>query len=504
MKVSFAKPGSAAPGALAVGVARGLELTPSAQRADRKTKGALSRAIAASRFRGEIGQMLSLVAPRGVGSRSILVAGLGKELAFDALAAEKVAGALAAQVAATGESDLAIAIEPPKGATIATVKLAAHLANAVCLRAYRFDKYRTAEKAESKPRLARVTVHSADPAAARAGYAPLAATTDSVLLARDLISEPGNVVHPGSFAAAAKSLTSLGLKVEVLGREKLKKLGLNAMLGVAQGSSHEPQLVALHWHGAGKSGGAPIAFVGKGVTFDTGGISIKPAAGMEEMKYDMAGAAAVFGVMRSLAARKAKVNAVGICAMVENMPGDTAQRPGDVVRTMSGQTIEVIDTDAEGRLVLSDALYFAFSQYKPRAIIDLATLTGSVMVALGREHAGLFANDDKLAEQLLAAGKASGELLWRLPMTEHYDDLIKSDIADWKNDGGRWCDAINGATLLKHFVGRTPWAHLDIAGMAWAKQDLPTVPKGAVGFGIRLLDRLVADCFERRSEALAP
>jgi leucyl aminopeptidase len=496
MKVSFARPGSAAPGALAVGISRGLELTPPAALIDRKTRGALSRAVAAGRFRGEIGQILTVLAPRGVGARSILVAGLGKPAEFNDLAAERVAGALAAKVLAAGESDLAIAIEAPNGAAIDAAELAAHLAVAVCLRAYRFDKYRTAEKPDSKPRLARLAVHTADPAAARAAYAPLASTSDSVLLARDLISEPGNVIYPASFAAAARALTKLGLKVDVLGREKLRKLGLNAMLGVAQGSSHEPQLVALHWQGAGKGGGAPIAFVGKGVTFDTGGISIKPAGGMEEMKYDMSGAAAVFGVMRSLAARKAKVNAVGICAMVENMPGDNAQRPGDVVRTMSGQTIEVIDTDAEGRLVLSDALYFAYSQYKPRAMIDLATLTGSVMVALGAEHGGLFANDDKLADQLLAAGKASGELLWRLPMTEQYDDLIKSDIADWKNDGGRWCDAINGASLLKHFVGNTPWAHLDIAGMAWTKQDRPTVPKGAVGFGIRLLDRLVADCYE--------
>ena len=496
MKVSFAKAGIAAPGALAVGIDRGLEMTPSAAQIDRKTRGALSRAVAAGRFRGEIGQVLPVLAPRGVGARSILVAGLGKPAEFDGLAAERVAGALAAQVLASGETDLAIAIESANGATIDHANLAAHIANAICLRAYRFDRYRTTEKPEIKPRLARLTVHTADPAAARAAYAPLASTANSVLLARDLISEPGNVIYPASFAAAAKALTKLGLKVDVLGREKLQKLGLKAMLGVAQGSSHEPQLVALQWEGAGKRGGAPIAFVGKGVTFDTGGISIKPAGGMEEMKYDMAGAAAVFGVMRSLAARRAKVNAVGICAMVENMPGDNAQRPGDVVRTMSGQTIEVIDTDAEGRLVLSDALYFAYSQYKPLAMIDLATLTGSVMVALGVEHGGLFANDDKLAEQLLAAGKASGELLWRLPMTEHYDDLIKSDIADWKNDGGRWCDAINGASLLKHFVGKTPWAHLDIAGMAWTKQDRPTVPKGAVGFGIRLLDRLVADCYE--------
>jgi leucyl aminopeptidase len=239
-----------------------------------------------------------------------------------------------------------------------------------------------------------------------------------------------------------------------------------------------------------------VAFVGKGLTFDTGGISIKPAAGMEEMKTDMAGAATVLGVLCALAARKARVNAVGVCALAENMPSGTAQRPGDVVKSMSGQTVEVIDTDAEGRLVLSDALWYTQDRFKPRAMIDLATLTGSIMVALGSEYAGLFANDDKLAEQLLAAGVATGERLWRMPLNETYDERIKSDIADMKNDGGRWGDSINAAVMLKRFVGQTAWAHLDIAGVAWATEDRPTAPKGATGFGVRLLDRFVADCCE--------
>jgi leucyl aminopeptidase len=253
--------------------------------------------------------------------------------------------------------------------------------------------------------------------------------------------------------------------------------------------------VVLRWNGAGQAS-VPVAFVGKGLTFDTGGISIKPAAGMEEMKTDMAGAATVFGVLRALAARKARVNAVGVCALAENMPSGTAQRPGDVVTSMSGQTVEVIDTDAEGRLVLSDALWYTQDRFKPRAMIDLATLTGSIMVALGSEYAGLFANDDKLAEQLAAAGAATGERLWRMPLDESYDERIKSDIADMKNDGGRWGDSINGAVMLKRFVGKTPWAHLDIAGVAWATEDRPTAPKGATGFGVQLLDRFVADSCE--------
>jgi leucyl aminopeptidase len=303
------------------------------------------------------------------------------------------------------------------------------------------------------------------------------------------------VVTPQAFAAAARTASELGIKVEVLGARKLRELGLNLMLGVGQGSVHEPQLVVLRWNGADKAS-APVAFVGKGLTFDTGGISIKPAGGMEEMKTDMAGAATVLGVLRSLAARQARVNAVGVCALAENMPSGTAQRPGDVVKSMSGQTVEVIDTDAEGRLVLSDALWYTQDRFKPRAMIDLATLTGSIMVALGSEYAGLFANDDDLAEQLVAAGIATGERLWRMPLHESYDERIKSDIADMKNDGGRWGDSINAAVMLKRFVGKTPWAHLDIAGVAWATEDRPTAPKGATGFGVRLLDRFVADSCE--------
>src|SRR5262245_3781867 len=498
MKVAFAKPGTGAPGAVAVGIYQGLQQTAAARQLDRKTSGALSRALSASRFRGEVGDILAVAAPHGLKSRSVVLVGLGKMTAFDGLAAERVAGALVAYILPSGETDLAIEVDAPKGSKLDDATFAAHLANGVRLRAYRFDKHRATEKPDAKPRLAHLAVHTADPAGARRRYAPLASTTESALLIRDLVSEPGNVIYPVSFAAQAKTLSALGLKVEVLGPARLRKLGLNAMLGVGQGSSNEPQLVVLHWQGAGPRGGAPIAFVGKGVTFDTGGISIKPADRMEEMKYDMAGAGAVLGAMRALAARRARVNAVGVCAMVENMPGENAQRPGDVVRSMSGQTIEVIDTDAEGRLVLSDAFYYAYFRLKPRAIIDLATLTGSVIVALGHEYGGLFAADDKLADKLLAAGAASGEKLLRLPLTDHYTDLIKSDIADWKNDGGRWCDAINGAMLLKQFVGNTPWAHLDIAGMAWTKQDRPTIPKGATGYGVRLLDRLVADSFESK------
>ena len=501
MKVVFAKPALPKDGAFALPVAEGCKLGPTAAALDRRAKGALTRALAASRFAGKLEETLTVLAPRGLACSRVVLVGCGKPEAFDALAAQRVGGALVALLAPSGETAATLAADGLAQAAAPAV-LAANIALGAGLRSYRFDKYRTTEKREERPSLRSLTLLVEDPAAARRAYVPLASTAQAVGTARDLVSEPANVVTPQAFAAAARTASELGIKVEVLGARKLRELGLNLMLGVGQGSAHEPQLVVLRWNGAGKAS-APVAFVGKGLTFDTGGISIKPAGGMEEMKTDMAGAATVLGVLRSLAARQARVNAVGVCALAENMPSGTAQRPGDVVKSMSGQTVEVIDTDAEGRLVLSDALWYTQDRFKPRAMIDLATLTGSIMVALGHEYAGLFANDDKLAEQLLAAGSATGERLWRMPLDESYDERIKSDIADMKNDGGRWGDSINAAVMLKRFVGKTPWAHLDIAGVAWATEDGPTAPKGATGFGVRLLDRFVADSCEEELTTLA-
>jgi len=286
----------------------------------------------------------------------------------------------------------------------------------------------------------------------------------------------------------------------VLDEKQMAKLGMGALLGVAQGSDHAPRLVAMRWDGAPSARNkAPIAFVGKGVTFDTGGISIKPAGGMEDMKWDMAGAGVVTGLMHTLATRKAKVNAVGVIGLVENMPSSKAQRPGDVVKTMSGQTIEVINTDAEGRLVLADALWWCQQVHKPHTIIDLATLTGAIIISLGHHHAGVFTNDDTLAERLSAAGKATGEAVWRMPLGDAYDKQVRSDIADMKNVGGRDAGSITAAQILKRFIkDDVTWAHLDIAGMAWSKSDTPTVPKGGTAFGVRLLNRLVADYYEQK------
>jgi leucyl aminopeptidase len=320
------------------------------------------------------------------------------------------------------------------------------------------------------------------------------AVAQGVFVTRDLVSEPANVLTPAEMANRIQTLSSLGLKIEVFGQEELAALGFGSLLGVSQGSDQPPRMVVMQWQGGGAE--KPVAFIGKGVTFDTGGISIKPAAGMEDMKWDMAGAGAVVGLMAALAGRGAKVNAVGLVGLVENMPGGKAQRPGDVVKSYSGQTIEVLNTDAEGRLVLADVLWYAQEKFEPRFMVDMATLTGAIIVALGHEHAGMFTNDDDLAQKLLASGTASGEKLWRMPMGRDYDKQLKSDIADMKNITGRPGSSITAAQFLARFVNDKPWAHLDIAGTAWATKDAPTTPKGATAFGVRLLDRLIADHFE--------
>jgi len=318
---------------------------------------------------------------------------------------------------------------------------------------------------------------------------------EGVYLTRDVVTEPPNVLYPETLAARCKELEELGVVVEILNEKKMAKLGMGALLGVGQGSVRESFLVTMRWDGGPKNK-APVAFVGKGVTFDTGGISLKPGPGMEEMKWDMGGSGTVLGLMKALAGRKAKVNAVGVVGLVENMPDGNAQRPGDVVTSMSGQTIEIHNTDAEGRLVLADALWYTQQEFKPQAMIDLATLTGAILIALGNEYAGLFSNDDTLSAQLISAGQASGEPVWRMPLGDAYDKLLNSDCADMKNIGGRNAGSITAAQFLQRFVKDTTWAHLDIAGMAWSSKDRPTVPKGATGYGVRLLDRFVSDVYE--------
>jgi leucyl aminopeptidase len=503
MKINFAEPDLPRSGAVAVGVWEEGVLTPAARRLDEATGGAVSRAVAAApRFNGKKDQLLPIVGPPNLSLSRIVLAGLGKPEAADARAIEQLGGKLFAHLNAAGEEAASFAIDVDDAAPIDQAEAAARLALGAQLRSYRFDKYKTKQKPEQKPSLATLAVMTAGAAAAERAYQPLEQTAQAVFFTRDLVSEPANVIYPETLAAAAEKLAELGVKVEVLDDRWMRELGMNALLAVGQGSARPSRLVVMEWHGAKPAADAesnrPLAFVGKGVTFDTGGISIKPAAGMGDMKWDMAGSAVVIGLMRLLASRKARVNAVGIAGLVENMPSGTAQRPGDIVTSMSGQTIEVLNTDAEGRLVLADALWYCQDRFKPRLMIDLATLTGAVIVALGHHRAGLFANNDELAERLIEAGKAVGEQVWRLPLDESYDREIDSDAADVKNiASGRAGGSIIGAQFLQRFVNDVPWAHLDIAGMAWSSKDAPTVPKGATAFGVRLLDRFVSAYYEK-------
>jgi leucyl aminopeptidase len=459
-----------------------------------------------SRFKGKRNEILEVLAPAGLGNSRVILAGVGDPKSLGPTGLEDLGGRLAGLASKAGESQLAIAVDTPGKAGAKDKKgrgaWAAHCAFGARLGDYRFDRYKTKQKPEEKSKLAKLVVLSAEAAAARSTFAALDEVAAGVCFTRDLVSEPANVIYPKSLVAEAMKLRDQGVKVRALGVKEMTKLGMGALLGVGQGSARESQLLLLEWNGLPAARGrkrseGPLAFVGKGVTFDTGGISIKPAGGMEDMKWDMGGAGTVVGLMRALAGRKAKAHVIGICGLVENMPSGTAQRPGDIVTSASGQTIEVINTDAEGRLVLADAIWYAQETYKPRLIVDLATLTGAIIIALGHEYAGLFSNDDELAERLSAAGKEVGETVWRLPLGPAYDKAIDSPAADMKNVGNRAGGSITAAQFIKRFVKEgTPWAHLDIAGVAWSSKDKPTVPKGGTGFGVRLLDRLVANHYE--------
>jgi leucyl aminopeptidase len=500
MDIRFAEFSLPQSGAVVVGVWEDRALTGPARRLDEATQGAVARAVAAApRFHGKKNELVPVIGPPGLPVSRIVLAGLGKPKAVDARLLEDLGGTLAAHLNSAGESEATFAVDLGDGAPVKPAEAAARLAYGAALRSYRFDKYRTKQKPEQKGSLASITVAAVSPGEAKQAYQALGAAAEAVAFTRDLVSEPANELYPESMAERAAALAGPdfpGLIVEVLDENRLSELGMGALLGVAQGSVRPPRVVVMQYRGVAADV-APLAFIGKGVTFDTGGISIKPAGGMWDMKWDMAGAGVVIGLMRLLAARRARVNAVGLVGLVENMPSGAAQRPGDIVRSMSGQTIEVLNTDAEGRLVLADVLWYCQDRFKPKAMIDLATLTGAVIVALGHENAGLFANNDELAERLVAAGKAVGEPVWRLPLAESYDRAIDSDAADVKNIAGdRAAGSIIGAQFVQRFVNNVPWAHLDIAGVAWSKKDAPTVPKGATAFGVRLLDRFVADYYE--------
>lgn len=486
--IAFSSPALPKTGALVLLVAEGAAPAGLAAQLDAASGGALSRAFEAASFKGAKGKICTLLAPVP-GLTRVVAVGLGKPDAVTPLGLEEAGGSAA--VALATDTVAAIAAEGLDAAQAASVALGA------VLRSYRFDRYRTKEKPEDKPKLGAISVLVASPDAAARAYAPHRSTAEAIFIARDLVSEPPNVLFPAEYARRCQELTRFGLEVEVLDVPALTEAGFRTLLAVGQGSVEEPRVVVLRWNGAPGRSGKPVAFIGKGVTFDSGGISIKPAGGMEDMKFDMAGSAAVVGVMAALAGRRAAVNAVGILGLTENMPSGSATRPGDVVYTLSGQTVEIINTDAEGRLVLADVISYAQQRFDPALMVDLATLTGAILVSLGHEFAGLFSNDDTLAARLTDAGQAVGEKMWRQPLHETFDKQLRSEIADMKNIGGRHGGAIIGAQFLQRYVdaGR-PWAHLDIAGTAWADKADSRTPKGATGYGVRLLDRFVAAHYE--------
>jgi leucyl aminopeptidase len=497
MKIEFSAVPKAFSGNVAVFVATDKQLLATAQTIDKVTGGAITRALSAGRFTGAKNQTLTLLGQSG-GAARLLLLGVGKPRELDARAAEGLGGLIAAEANAAGHKSVSVVVDAVKGSKLSAGQIAASIALGARLRNYRFDKYKTKDKPEQKLSLEQIIFFVSGPAEARRAWDRLAPTVDAVFFTRDLVAEPPNVLYPAEFARRGKELSKLGVRVEVLNEAEMKKLGMGALLGVGQGSERESQLLVMRWMNGPKSQ-KPVALIGKGVCFDTGGISLKPAGGMEDMKWDMGGAGAVIGAMRLIAGRKAKANVVGICALVENMPDGNAQRPGDVVKTMSGQTVEVINTDAEGRLILCDAMWYAQEKFQPQAMIELSTLTGAMVVALGHERAGLFSNNTQLSNRLRAAGAEIGEKLWRMPLGSNYDKLIDSDIADIKNvSNGRDGGAITAAQFLQRFVkAGVAWAHLDIAGMAWSTKGNATTPKGATAYGVRLLDKLVADNYER-------
>ena len=470
-------------------VDQGGKLPKAAEALDAESGGLITEALKSGRFEGKTGQQAFVVLPKGSAAKRALLVGGGKAKDRNDRSLERIGGLVYKAQANSGFKTLSLVVDDADAG--ARIALGAKLA------AYRFDDYRTKLKEEDKPTLSSLSIVTEDTKAAKAAFKPLDAGADGTYLARDLVNLPPNDLYPGSYAKKIEELAEHGLEIEILGEKELAKLGMNSMLGVGQGSVKESKLGIMKWMG-GKAGEAPVALVGKGVCFDTGGISLKPGAGMEDMRGDMGGSAAVVGTMLALAKRKAKANVVGLVGLVENMPDGDAIRPGDILKSASGQTIEVQNTDAEGRLVLCDVLWYTQEHYKPSTIVDLATLTGAIVIGLGHHHAGMFTNNDDLADQLTSAGLAEGERVWRMPLGPEYDKQLKSKFADMRNIGGRAAGSITAAQFLQRFIneGQT-WAHLDIAGVAWVEgEKAPTDPSWASGFGPRLLDRWIADNHE--------
>lgn len=486
MRILFSKTPPAPTGTLVVGVKEGKVLTPEAQEINSRLQNTLETAMEYADFKGKFGESLSLPCPHGLGYNRLILMGLGTPENLEGNGIVDLGGKIYSSIISWPAQTVSVHLSDVDTASVAFGSL---------LRSWHFEKYKTKKKNENVAALETLTFITSYPDKALENYRTFESIAEGVFLTRLTASEPPNVLNPESMVDVAKELKHLGVGIDVLDEKHMKKLGMNALLGVGQGSNYESHLIILTWNG-GSKGEAPVAIVGKGVTFDTGGISIKPAANMDEMKCDMAGSGVVLGLMKALAGRKAKVNVVGIMGMVENMPSGTAQRPGDIVTSLSGQTIEILNTDAEGRLVLADALWYTQEKYKPKVMINLATLTGAMIVALGHEMAGIFSNTDSLAQNLIKSGEAVGEHLWHLPLSkigEGYDKDIDTPAADVKNVGSnRGAGSITAAQFLQRFVNNVPWAHLDIAGVVWENtRPKPVAAKGATGYGVRLLDHYI-------------
>jgi leucyl aminopeptidase len=494
LKLSIAKLAAPSSGTAVIFVDADLSAGPITTQLLAGTGGLLKRAADIDGFKGKANATLDLVCPSGLNLARLIVVGLGKPGESATADWVKTGGAVMGKLPSAA-SDVTVVMEAPPGSLLPMQ--VADFAMGMRLRAYSFDRYKTKKKdADAEPKTVAVTIACDADTTVKKLMKNRDAVADGVMLARDLVNEPPNVVYPESFADRAKALEKLGVEVDILDEKAMKKLGMGSLLAVGQGSERESRLVVMRWNGAKDEKAQPIAFIGKGVTFDTGGISIKPAAGMEDMKGDMGGAACVVGLMHALAARKAKANVIGAIGLVENMPDGKAYRPGDILTSMSGQTIEVINTDAEGRLVLADVLWYIQDRFKPAFMINLATLTGAILVALAKEYAGLFSNNDELANRLAAAGQATGERVWRMPLGPEYDKMIDSKFADMKNTGGRDGGSITAAQFLQRFVNDTPWAHIDVAGTAMAASPNDINRSWGPGWGVRLLDRLVVENYE--------
>lgn len=495
VKVGFVPFSTAARGILVVFCDDSMKFGAATAKVLGEAAATVKRAAATSQFKGKNASVLDVLAPEGLKATRLIVIGTGKPADVKDNDFLKFGGVLAGKI--RGSDAVTVLADLPSRPM--TPAQAASVAAGVLLRAYKFDRYKTKKKDGEDDAGGNATVSIAvdDVAAAKKAFVPDSHIVDGVILARELVNEPPNVLFPVEFARRASELKKLGVEVEVLDVKAMTKLGMGSLLGVSQGSTQPGRMVIMRWNG-GKKGEQPVAFIGKGVTFDTGGISIKPSGGMEDMKGDMGGAACVVGLMHALAGRKAKLNVVGAIGVVENMPDGNAQRPGDIVTSMSGQTIEIINTDAEGRLVLADVLWYVKEKFKPKFMVDLATLTGAILVALGTEHAGLFSNNDELSERLYKVGLETGEKVWRLPMGPEYDKMMDSQFADMKNAGARNGGSITAAQFLQRFVGDTPWAHLDIAGTAMGAPKTEINQSWGSGYGVRLLERLVADYYETK------